>query len=221
MRPLERRLRVPRRALKSHNETLKTATDRVLTATTVFTLVQGEQLAAAPQLKLALELDAQLEPLQVRVKTAHAALTNAKAAVTDAATKHDASCRLKQVLFEEQLLLEARRERLTAYVPFVKEASTWQHRLETAIAADSAAAKLRQKLMSLTETLQIEQQELTAKNAELLLVHQQMEAAAGERQDAETAERIFDSERLAQQRAELDASQARPDNAAAGIGRTV
>ena len=194
-------------ALKSHNETLKTATDRVLTATTVFTLVQGEQLAAAPQLKLALELDAQLEPLQVRVKKAHAALTSATVAVTDAATKHDASCRLKQVLFEEQLLLEARRERLTAYVPFVKEASTWQHRLETAIAADSAAAKLRQKLMSLTETLQIEQQQLTAKNAELLLVHQQMEAAVGERQDAETAERIFDSERLAQQRAELDASQ--------------
>ena len=59
-------------ALKSHKETLKTATDRVMTATAAFRLVQEEQLAAAPQLKLALELDAQLVPLQLRVKNARA-----------------------------------------------------------------------------------------------------------------------------------------------------
>ena len=194
-------------ALKSHTETLKIATERVLTATAALKQVQQEQSAAAPQLKHALELDAQLEPLQLRVKTAHAAMTNATAAVRDATKKHDDAGRRKQALLDEQQLLESRREKLTAYVPFVKEAATWQHRLDTAITAGSEATELRARLISLTETLRTEQQELNAKFDNLLQVQQEMDAAAGERQDAETAERIFDSERLAQQRAELDSSQ--------------
>ena len=155
-------------ALKSHNETLKTATDRVMTATAALKLVQEEQLAAAPQLKLALELDAQLEPLQLRVKNAHAALTNATAAVKDATKKRDEAGRRKQALLDEQQILEAQREKLTAYVPFVKEVATWQHRLDTAIAAGSEATELRDKLMSLTETLQTEQQELKVETRRLV-----------------------------------------------------
>ena len=194
-------------ALKSHNETLKTATDRVMTATAALKQVQVEQLAAAPQLKLALELDAQLEPLQLRVKNARAALTSATAAVKDATTKRDDTGRRKQALLDEQKLLEARREKLMAYVPFVKEVATWQHRLDTAIAAGSEATERRDKLKLLTETLQTEQQILKAKRDDLLQVQQQVEAAVSERQDAETAERKFDGERLAQQRVELDVSQ--------------
>ena len=194
-------------ALKSHNETLKTATDRVMTATAVLKQAQEKQSAAAPQLKLALELDAQLAPLQLRVKNAHAALTSATAAVKGATTKRDDTDRQKRALLDEQQILEARREKLSAYVPFVKEVSTWQHRQDTAIAAGSEATELHDKLMSLTETLQTEQQELKAKREDLLQVQQQVEAAAGERQDAEAAERMFDGERLAQQHVELDASQ--------------
>ena len=194
-------------ALKSHAETLKTATDQVMTATAALKLIQEEQLAAAPQLRLALELDAQLEPLQLRVRNAHAALTNATAAMKDATKKLDDAGRRKQALLDEQQILEARREKLRAYVPFVKEVSTWQHRLDTAITAGAEATELRDKLMSLTETLLSEQQELKAKREDLLQVQQQVEAAAGECRDAEAAERTFDGERLAQQRVELDASQ--------------
>ncbi len=192
-------------ALKSHNETLKTATDRLVTATAGLTQVQEEQLAAAPQVKLALELDAQLEPLQLRVKNAHAALASATAAVNEATRKHDDAGRRKQALLDEQQFLEARREKLTAYVPFVKEAATWQHRLDTAIATGSEATQLRDKLKLLTETLQTEQHELETKRDDLLQVQQQVEAVASTLLDAEAAERKFDGERLAQQRIELDA----------------
>ncbi|MBC7964279.1 MAG: AAA family ATPase [Fuerstia sp.] len=194
-------------ALKSHTESLKADTDRVVTATAALNQAQEKQSAAAPQLKLALELDAQLEPLQLRVKNAHAALTNAVADVKDATTKRDESGRRKQALLDEQQKLESRRSKLMAYVPFVKEVATWQHRLNTAITAGSEATELRDKQMSLTDTLRIEQQELQTKRDDLLQVQQQLEAAAGERADAETAERQFDGERLAQQRVELDASQ--------------
>ncbi len=194
-------------AMKSHTETLKTATDRVMTATAELKLIQEEQSAAAPKLKLALELDAQFRPLQLRVKNAHAALTSATAAVKDAATKRNETDRRKQALLDDQQILEARREKLRAHVPFVKEVLTWQHRLNTAIAAGSEATELRDKLMSLMETLQTEQQELKAKRDDLLQVQQQVEAAAGECRDAESAEREFDGERLAQQRVELDVVQ--------------
>jgi len=193
-------------ALKFHAEMLKTAADRVVPATAALKQVQEEQSAAAPQLKLALELDAQLEPMQLRVKHAHAALTSATAAVKDATTKRDDTGRRKQALLDEQKILEARRERLMAYVPFVKEVATWKHRLDTAIAAGSEATELRDKRMSLTETLQTEQQELKAKRDDVLQVQQLVEAAASELQNAEAAERNFDGERLAQQRVELDAA---------------
>jgi DNA repair protein SbcC/Rad50 len=193
-------------ALKSHTETLKTATDQVVTMNAALKQLQDEQSSAAPQLKLALELDAQFEPLQLRVKNAHAALTNATAALKDATKKHDDAVRRKQALLDEQQILEARREKLTAYVPFVKEASAWQHRLDTAIATGSEATELGGKLMLLTERLQTEQQELQAKQDDLLQVQQQVETATNDLQDAETSERMFDGERLAQQRAELDAS---------------
>ena len=124
----------------------------------------------------------------------------------DATTKRDETGRRKQALLDEHQILETQREKLRAYVPFVKEVATWQHRLDSAIAAGSEAAELRDTLMSLTGTLQTEQQELRSKRDDLLQVQQQLEAAASERQDAETAERKFDGERLAQQRAELDAS---------------
>lgn len=194
-------------AMNAHDETLKAATDRVMTATAALKLVQEEQLAAAPQLKLALELDAQLEPLQLRVQNSHAALTSATAAVKDAATKCDNAGRRKQALLDEQQILEARREKLMAYVPFVKEATTWQHRLDQAIAAGSEATELSEKLISLTEKLQSARQKLKAKRDELLQFQQQVEAAATELQDAKTSERKFDGERLAQQRVELEASQ--------------
>ena len=193
--------------LKSHNETLKTATDRVRTATAALKLVQEEELAAAPQLKRALELDAQLEPLQLRVKNSHAALTNATAAVNDATRKHDDAVRRKQAVLDEQQILEARRGKLTAYLPFVKEAATWHHRLDTAISTGSEATQLRDELKLLTETRQTEQHELETKRDELLQVQQQMESAVTELHVAETAERKFDGERLAQHRVELDASQ--------------
>ena len=102
--------------LKSHNETLKTASDRAMTATAALKQVQAEQAAAAPLLKRALELDAQLEPLQLRVKNAHAALTSATATVKDATKKHDDAGRRKQALHDEQQILVARREKLMAYV---------------------------------------------------------------------------------------------------------
>ena len=194
-------------ALKSHAQMLKTAVEGVETATAAQMQVQAEQSAAAPQLKLALELDAQLAPLQLRVKNAHVALTNASAAVKDATEKHDDAARRKQALVDEQQVLESRREKLTAYVPFLKEAVTWQHRLDTAIKAGSEATELRGELNSLTETLQSEQKELRTKRDDLLQVQLQVEAAVSERQDAEAAERKFDGERLAQQRAELDAAQ--------------
>lgn len=194
-------------ALKLHIETLKAAADHVLTATGALKHVQEEQAAAAPLLNLARELDAKLEPLQLRVKNAHAALTKATAAVKDATKKRDDAGSRKQTLLDEQQILELRREKLTAYVPFVKEAATWQHRLDTAITTGSEATELRGRLKLLTETLQTEQLELKTKRDDFLRLQQQVEVAASELQDAEMAERMFDSERLAEQRAELDASQ--------------
>ena len=194
-------------ALKSHVETLKAVTERVVTATTALKQVQEQQATAAPQLKLALELDAQFEPLQSRVKNAHVALTNATTAVNDAKKKRDDVVRRKQALVDEQQILEARRQKLTAYVPFLKEAATWQHRLDAAITTGSEATELRNKRKSLTETLQTEQHELRAKRDELLQVQQQVDSATKDLQDAETAERMFDGEGLAHQRAELDTTQ--------------
>ena len=193
--------------LNAHNETLKTVADHVRTATAALKQVQEEQLAAAPLLKRALELDAQLEPLQLRVKNAHAALASATADVKDATKKHDDSGRRRQALLDEQKILEAQREKLMAYVPFVKEAATWQHRLDTAIQTGSEVTELRDKLMSLTESLQTELQELKVKRNDLLQAQQQMEAAASELRDAEAADRVFDGERMAEHRAELDAAQ--------------
>jgi exonuclease SbcC len=195
------------KALMSHAETLQTATASVVVATTLLKQVREEQAAAAPQLKLALELDAQFEPLQTRVKNVHAALSNATAAVNDATKKRDAAVTRKQALLNEQKILETQREKLKAYIPLLKEAVTWQHRLDTAIAAGSSATELRDKQKALTETLQTEQRELKTKRDELLQVQQQVESASQGLRDAETAERTFDGELLAQHHAELDASQ--------------
>lgn len=194
-------------AMNKHAETLKVATERVVTATAALKLVQDEQSTAAPQLKLALELDAQFEPLQRRVKNVHAALTNATAAVHDATKKRDAVVLRKQALLDEQQILETRQKKLTAYLPLVKDAATWRHRLDTAIATSSEATELRDKLKSLMETLQTEQRELKTKRDDLFQIQQQIKSATKDLQDAETAERMFDGEQLAQQRTELDASQ--------------
>ncbi len=193
--------------LKCHAEMLKSASDRVETATATFKQVQEEQSGAAPQLKLALELDAQLEPLRMRVQSANGAMMEARAAAHDAKKKRDDAVSRKEVLLTEQQILEERRERLAAWVPFVKEAATWRHRLDTAIAADAEATTLRDNLKLLTETLQSEQQELEKKRAELLQMQQQVETASKDLHAAETAERLFDGEQLAQRRAELDTTQ--------------
>ena len=174
-------------------------------AATARTLVQRQQQTATPQLKQARELDTKLALSKSRIEKSTVALANATVAVNQTTkTRNDAAVK-KQSLERDQQTLQTQRDALKMFAPFVKEAATWQHRLDTAIAAQSEAQIQRQEFAELSLQVETGLSELTTKTKELLRLEQQSEAATSDLKKAEAGESEFDAEHLASQRAELDA----------------
>ena len=192
------------KTLNQHKDALQQGTEKLNAAKVRLKSIQQEQNATEPLLNRARELDAKLEPLQTRVTMAQHALTDAQDAVKKATEKRDAAVGTKQTLTKQQKELQSQIDRLKTFEPFLKEAATWKHRLDTAIDAEKTTADQRATLATLTELAKTQQQDLDAQRIDVSKAKTKAEEAAAALGDAEAAEKKFDAEALANRRDQLN-----------------
>jgi len=193
------------KAVTSDHATLRDVIEKQNKTAATLAQIQQEQQTAAPLLKRARELDTKLELLRTRVEKADNRLTDATTAVLQATEKRDHAVTRMQSLETEKQTLHSRRDQLAAFAPFVKDAATWLHRLETAISTKAESAKRREELANFAAQFQREIEELNAKKDVQSRLQELSDSAAKELGSAEAAEREFDAEDLARQRREFDA----------------
>ena len=184
----------------------KVASDRHQSTVEVHTGFLAEQKANELPLRKARALDETLSIVQAQFQNASKDLNGANAALKVAEKKLKTTVDGRNFRLQEQQALERDRERLKAFAPFVADSARWLDRIEAAITAAQQvvvakvhAASLSKKLAELNERLKLAEQSRTPLEAAF-------DSASTTLATAIEAEKKFDVEQLATDRAKLESA---------------
>lgn len=187
-------------------QAFKAAADRHQVAVDIYSAVLAEQKANELPLRKARALDETLSIVQTQFQKASADLEAGNLALKTAEENLKAVVDGRNIRLQEQQSLERDRERLKAFAPFVADSAKWLDRIDAAI----AGAQQVDLAMSHARTVATELAEL---DAQLKLDEQSripllaaFESASAALATAMEAEKKFDTDQLAADRAQREAT---------------
>lgn len=187
-------------------QAFKAAADRHHASLEVHTVLLAEQKANEIPLRKARALDETLSIVQVQFQKASDDLEAANAALKTAEESLKTVVDGRHIRLQEQQSLERDRERLKAFAPFAADSAKWLDRIDAAIAgaqqvhvAKDHAKSLAKELAELDERLKLEEQSRVP-------LQTAFEAASAALAAAMEAERKFDTDQLAADRTQREAT---------------
>jgi exonuclease SbcC len=157
-------------------------------------------------LQKARELDATLAIVQAQFQKASIDLDGSKVAVKLAEDKWKATVDDRNARLQEQQTLQRDRERLKAFAPFVADSSRWLDRIDAALVSAQQVHAARQKAKSLVQELAELDKQVKSTEETRVPLQAAFESATTALSVAFEANKQFDVDQIASDRARLESS---------------